>query len=1254
MPSERIQRRVEALLDQVDEAAQALDWPRVRELCDGVLRLDPENEDARAFLGAAERDTGAAPPLPQAGRTVAPAPSAPQPESFVGGRYRVDRFLGEGGKKRVYQVHDGLLDRDVAFSLIKSEGLDPVGRERIMREAQAMGRLNHVNIVSILDIGEESGQPYIIQELMDGGDVEGVLEDADGALPLDRGLEIGVATCRGLEFAHEHGVVHRDLKPGNVWLTADGIAKIGDFGLAVDLARSRLTQHGMMVGTFGYMPPEQALGGEVTPKSDLYSLGAMLYELVTGRVPFQGDTPTAVISQHLNAQPVAPSFLSDHCPPDLESLILRMLEKEPEKRPSSATEVREQLEQVDPSGNSRSHSEPGANPLDRLAGGVFVGRERELQRLREAMDEAFDGHGSVVMLVGDPGIGKTTILQELETYARMRGADTYWGRTYESSGMPAYWPWIQVGRAWGNRYGVGAGNQPELAPQLARLFPELRQAASDVAAPVAQVESEAAQFLLFDAYTQFVRARATDTPWLIFLDDLHWADKPTLQLLGFLARELTDMRVLVVGTYRDTELARTHPLSEALAELNRESGFLRVGLRGLSQPEVADYIAVRANVEPAASVLARIYDETAGNPYFLTEIVNLMAEEGTLTSESVGDIALPDGVKEALGRRLNRLSDEASDFLRMASVVGREFNYETLALINEYDDAKLLELLEAGLGAQVIREEERPGVYSFIHALMQETLLDELSTTRRVRLHGQIAEALEQRWGDLAKTRPSKLAQHYLESATLTQSHAAKAFEYAKLAAEQASAANGWAEAARLYEQAIAADETRESDPALLLSMGWCHLRNGNVRAAWRAALGARSLFKERNQPRGLAEATMLAVEVQTPTERRLPLIDEALAALPAQERELEARLRVAAAFVNPLTGTSHDEVAKLETSIEGLDVPWLRGMVLYQKAAVVANTGDGRLYEGIRLAKQARQIIDETGDLSQERTIRGAIADWTVSAGEVAEFSIQNQALIEDARKYRARFPEANTTWSRAWLSIFQGDLQGAGALAASLMEIWGSTAEATVYGPTFTNSVLLGCAQLTGHGDPMSLAPAEETVTGSAPQRSALNLSARIVAAWLAGDVAIARSELQQLEHLVREDGVGRLHFAAGEALIELASDDFAGLLYSSLAHAPEWRLQIGGAVSLDWARGALASRLGHINDADQHFRDGIELCERESLPYAEGLCHEGLAELAEREGRHDSAMAELDLAGDLYARFGATRLLDRVIVRKEILKA
>jgi hypothetical protein len=448
MVSERIQRRIDALLDEADEAASRKDWPTVADAARRALALDGKSEEAQAYLAMGELEEagepgGAAPRLTSIG-----IPEPAHPETFVAGRYRVERFLGDGAKKRVFLARDNSLDRLVAFAQLRIEGLDSMGRQRLIREAQAMARLgNHPRLVAIHDIGQEEGTPFIVEEYMGGGDLAQALQDAEGGLPLARVLNIGTSVAEALAFIHEKQLLHRDLKPSNVFLAEDGSAKVGDFGLAVSLDRSRLTTESSMIGTPSYMPPEQALGGTVTEQSDLYSLGAMLYELITGRPPFVGDDPTSVISQHINTRPVAPSWHTEHCPPELEAVILKCLEKVPADRPASAKEVQEAIAGVDPEGKSSSHSGSSANPLDRLAQGVFVGRGKELERLRTAFDNAFAGHGNLVMLVGEPGIGKTRTSKEIETYARMRGAQVLVGKTHESAGMPAYWPWVEVGRS---------------------------------------------------------------------------------------------------------------------------------------------------------------------------------------------------------------------------------------------------------------------------------------------------------------------------------------------------------------------------------------------------------------------------------------------------------------------------------------------------------------------------------------------------------------------------------------------------------------------------------------------------------------------------------------------------------------------------------------------------------------------------------------------------------------------------------------
>jgi transposase-like protein len=240
---------------------------------------------------------------------------------------------------------------------------------------------------------------------------------------------------------------------------------------------------------------------------------------------------------------------------------------------------------------------------------------------------------------------------------------------------------------------------------------------------------------------------AVETPLVLVLDDLHWADGATLGLLTHLAREIGRARILVCGTYRDTDLDRRHPLAQALADLGREDLFSRISLRGLSLAETDEYVRQTANVEPGRGLVERIYEETEGNPFFLSEVVNLMTEEGGFSKASVSDIAVPEGVRQALGRRLDRLSEEANELLTVLAVAGRDFDHALVQALSGHDDAITLQLLEQALRARVL-EEVGAARHRFSHALTQETLLAELSAARRVLLHGQIAEAMERLYGD--------------------------------------------------------------------------------------------------------------------------------------------------------------------------------------------------------------------------------------------------------------------------------------------------------------------------------------------------------------------------------------------------------------------------------------------------------------------------------------------------------------------------
>ena len=265
---------------------------------------------------------------------------------------------------------------------------------------------------------------------------------------------------------------------------------------------------------------------------------------------------------------------------------------------------------------------------------------------------------------------------------------------------------------------------------------------------------------------------------MIALDDLHWADKPTLMMLQHIARELSRMRVLIVGNYRDTDINRQSALSETLATLNREAGFERIVLRGLTRDEVGAYIRARANVEPRPEVLDKIFEETEGNAFFLSEVVNLMAQEGTLTRSPSPTSPSPTASARRSAAASTASREETNELLQVAAIIGRDFTYDTLTLLGDRDEDELLQLIEEALDARVIEETETAGRYRFTHAQMQETLLAELSTTRRVRLHGQVGEALEKRYGARAEERAGRLAMHFSEAATLSPRFSEKAARY--------------------------------------------------------------------------------------------------------------------------------------------------------------------------------------------------------------------------------------------------------------------------------------------------------------------------------------------------------------------------------------------------------------------------------------------------------------------------------------------
>ena len=767
---------------------------------------------------------------------VQPADPAPLPTAFDGEHYQIREPLGEGGKKRVYLAHDTVIDRDVALSLLKTEGLDEASRIRLTREAQAMGKLgSHQNIVTIHDLGEENGQPYIVTELM-AGDVAGLIAEADDhRLPIEQAIDIAASVCRGLEHAHAKGIIHRDVKPSNVYLTADGVVKIGDFGLALvdDFTRLTMTDH--IVGTMSYLPPELASGGEVTARSDLYSLGVMIYEMVSGTLPFVGDTPEAVIGQHLKTPPVSPSWHNADVPPSLEALILQLLEKNPNSRPASASDVISTLKSVE-AGQVSAEPETGTSAdISPIYRRVFVGREAELKQLKDAFDRACSGNGSLAMVVGEPGIGKTALCEELKTYAGIRGGQTLVGHCYEEGSISfAYQAFVEAMRSYvlerdpdDLREVFGSG-----AMHVGRIVSEIRDRLRIGLPEPASPEED--RYRLMQSVSEFLSHAADMQPMLMVLEDLHDADKETLDMLAFAARSLSGARILIVGNYRDVEVDRAHPLSKALAELRRAADYNRVLLRGLNADEVQRMLAAITGQDVPWGIAEDVYRSTEGNPLFVQEVIRHLVEEGQIKREggqwqglrhSEVTKRIPEGLRDVIGKRLSSLSAGCNRSLARASVIGREFGLRILQSIADTPEDALHGALEEAKATHVVEEHESLGAtvrYRFTHAFFRQTLYEEMIAPERIKIHQQVASALERVYEDRVEEHAVELAEHFSHSSD--QADLAKAVRYGELAAQGAESVFAFGEAVRLLEQTLKVQEVldpenKEKRCDLLLAM---------------------------------------------------------------------------------------------------------------------------------------------------------------------------------------------------------------------------------------------------------------------------------------------------------------------------------------------------------------------------------------------------------------------------------------------------
>jgi len=811
---------------------------------------------------------------------------------------------------------------------------------------------------------------------------------------------------------------------------------------------------------------------------------------------------------------------------------------------------------------------PGPAPR---AGELFVGRERELAALGTALDRALDGEGRIVALAGEPGIGKTRTAEALADYAESRDASVLWGRCYEEPGAPPYWPWVQVIRACTDDcdgpqlealLGAGAGDLAEIVPEFARRLPDL---------PLAPRPAEATQarFRLFDAIGGFWKRAAAGSPLLLILDNVHWADTPSLRLLEFLAPEAAESRLLVLLTYRDIELSRRHPLSDTLGALARAPRFQRLRLAGLNLGEAGRFMAAASGRKVPPALIGSVHSQTEGNPLFLAEVTRFLVQEGALDAEPASPHAaasraaalrrIPEGVKEVIGTRLNRLSPLCNAVLTNAAAIGRTFATAMLGDLAAVTEDQLTGVLEEALAAGVVEEAAEPGSYQFSHALIRETLYEEIPAVRRSRLHLRIGTALEALGGRDPMANLAALAHHYC--AALPGGDAGKAAEYAERAAGHADKLFAYEEAARYCRLALQALEVAQvPDEAarrcrVLIALGEAQVKTGdNLQAAEvlrEAAAGAKALGVSAEFARAAIAFEEAIWRPGIPGDAAARLLREALAGLPEGDGILRAQVMSSLTRALVFSGELAEAMPIHEQALAMARRLGDRGTI----SAALRSIATARWlpeHHAARMATtlEAGTLAAEIGD--QERVLEAG--SWRLfdlmEAGDVETRAAEFEAYTKLADKLRQPFYQYIVVSSRAMTALFEGRLEESERLAARALEVGQRM-------PSLDAAGIFGMQMFTVRRE-------QGRLTEVAPAVDYFVRSTAAGAAWRPG-LAVVYAELGLAER-------ARAEFEA------LAADDFAGIpqdgrWVTSMAYLAEVCVFLGDAVRAPKLYAALA---------------------------------------------------------------------------------
>ncbi len=867
-----------------------------------------------------------------------------------------------------------------------------------------------------------------------------------------------------------------------------------------------------------------------------------------------------------------------------------------------------------PGGQARGEGEPAQDsdvPIELPAellmhdDAPLVGRHQELEQLELLWEQARQASGRhrtgrVVMLTGDAGIGKTRLVAALAAAAHEGGAFVLAGRSPEEALVP-YQPFLEALRYYvqGMPYSALRASTREYGSELSRLIPELRRRIPELAAPpLGELETE--RYRLFEAVVGLLSEISSTAPVLLVLDDLHWADRPTLLLLRHLARSINPARLLILGAYRATE-AQADGFVDALAGLRREGLITQSHIEGLREDETAELIRVLTGTLPTRAFSTALHAQTEGNPFFIGEIVRHLTEAGVRADRAgaaeLRRAGLPEEVKDVIARRLSRLDSRAIEWLRVAAVIGRDFDASLLEQVASLDEDEFLNALDEALAAGLVLEvPNAPGSYSFTHALIRETLYEGMSAPRRARIHRRVGEVLE---ASGAEKHLTALALHFTRAAG--SQDAAKAIEYARRAGAQASTMLAHEEAAEHYAHALEVQERFGSEDVarrceLLLLLGEARVRAGERRLAWEAFREASEFAVQAGDTASLAGAAIGASRryIQPPgvvDEELIALLERALKMTEGEQSVIRVALlaRLCGALYYSTRRHEMSSLAQEATELANqLGDPEPRALAAAARRRAFWHPAhlEQRLSDSTELLTLAR----ETADLELVLQGHGWLVVDLLEQGNSDAVDAQIEAFTSGAEQLRQPLYLWNAAVWRAMRALLGGRLDEADQLAGEAMA-------AGSYGETITAPQYYAIQMLAIRREQARMAELEEVtrqLVSSNPSRPAWR-AALMTLLWETGRLEEARAELETIAAQnfedIPEDGDWLIAVTLlAEGAARLGEVEHAGRLYEMLLPYRRGNVVIGlAAVCLGAAArflGRLAATVGNRSDAAAHF--------------------------------------------------------------------